>query len=158
ALAQFRTMRSGGQFTPIGVDRPTIVFPGFDGGAEWGGAAVDPARGVLYVNSNDVPWCTQMAKNVISDEAGRGVVVYQEQGSPCHGLNRQGAPPEFPSLVSVGSRLSAQEIEATIKGGRGRMPGFPQLSEDDRTALIEFLTTGKSAQAPSKGREVESGG
>ena len=33
----------------------TIVFPGFDGGAEWGGAAIDPRRSILYVNANEMP-------------------------------------------------------------------------------------------------------
>jgi quinoprotein glucose dehydrogenase len=34
----------------------TIVFPGFDGGAEWGGPAFDPETGLLYVNANEMPW------------------------------------------------------------------------------------------------------
>src|SRR5690606_23733294 len=34
---------------------PTFVVPGLNGGPEWGGAAGDP-EGVLYVNSNEVPW------------------------------------------------------------------------------------------------------
>ena len=37
---------------PSPVGKPTIIFPGFDGGAEWGGPAVDPKTGMLYVNAN----------------------------------------------------------------------------------------------------------
>jgi len=33
ALQQFQTFRSGGPFVPFATDRPTVVFPGFDGGA-----------------------------------------------------------------------------------------------------------------------------
>ncbi len=40
--------------------RATIIFPGFDGGAEWGGPAVDPETGVLYVNANTMAWILQM--------------------------------------------------------------------------------------------------
>ncbi|MEO6964850.1 MAG: PQQ-binding-like beta-propeller repeat protein, partial [Acidobacteriaceae bacterium] len=42
AVKQFRTFRSEGQFVPFSVGVNTVVFPGFDGGAEWGGPAVDP--------------------------------------------------------------------------------------------------------------------
>src|ERR1019366_6746900 len=41
ALAQFRKFRSGGQFLPLAVGLDTVIFPGFDGGAEWGGQAFD---------------------------------------------------------------------------------------------------------------------
>ena len=41
AVEQFRKFRSEGQFVPFSVDKETIVFPGYDGGAEWGGSAVD---------------------------------------------------------------------------------------------------------------------
>ena len=37
ALEKFRTFRSDGQFVPFSVGKDTVVFPGFDGGAEWGG-------------------------------------------------------------------------------------------------------------------------
>jgi quinoprotein glucose dehydrogenase len=33
---------------------PSLVFPGGYGGAEWGGAAVDP-DGILYINANEMP-------------------------------------------------------------------------------------------------------
>src|ERR1035438_6954792 len=48
AVEKFRSFRSEGQFVPFGVGKDTIIFPGFDGGAEWGGAAVDPHTGILY--------------------------------------------------------------------------------------------------------------
>ena len=38
----------------------TIMFPGFDGGAEWGGAAFDPASGLLYVNANEMAWILRL--------------------------------------------------------------------------------------------------
>ncbi len=47
---------------PFSAGKETVVFPGFDGGAEWGGSAVDPATGVLYVNANDIPWTASLTK------------------------------------------------------------------------------------------------
>ena len=46
--------RNEGLFTPPGL-RPTIEMPGNNGGANWGGAAVDPANGLLFVVSKDLP-------------------------------------------------------------------------------------------------------
>ncbi len=43
----------GNIFTPIGL-QTTILFPGTNGGANWGGASFDPATDTLYVNSMDV--------------------------------------------------------------------------------------------------------
>ena len=39
-------------FTPIGL-KPTVLFPGTNGGANWGGASWDPETHTLYVNSMD---------------------------------------------------------------------------------------------------------
>ena len=38
----------------------TVIFPGFDGGAEWGGSAFDPQTRLLYVNANEMPWILEM--------------------------------------------------------------------------------------------------
>ena len=43
-VEQFRKLRSQGQWTPPSFEG-TIIFPGFDGGAEWGGSAFDPETG-----------------------------------------------------------------------------------------------------------------
>ena len=56
AVEAFRRFRSEGQFLPLSVGTQTVVFPGFDGGAEWGGSAFDPGTGLLYVNANEMAW------------------------------------------------------------------------------------------------------
>ncbi|MGB6612192.1 MAG: PQQ-binding-like beta-propeller repeat protein, partial [Acidobacteriaceae bacterium] len=86
ALQMFRTFRSDGQFIPFGVDRQTVVLPGFDGGAEWGGPAIDPATGVLYVNANEMAWTGGLTP--YNPNAGAGAKTYQVQCSICHGVNR----------------------------------------------------------------------
>jgi quinoprotein glucose dehydrogenase len=56
--ARFRdeilSARNEGLFTPPSR-RGTIQMPGNNGGANWGGAAVDPTRGTLVVVSKDLP-------------------------------------------------------------------------------------------------------
>src|SRR2546429_7020711 len=61
ALERFRAVRSGGQFVPASL-QGTIVFPGLDGGGEWGGAAVDPATSVLYVNADEMAWIVSLVQ------------------------------------------------------------------------------------------------
>src|SRR5436190_22740784 len=57
-----------------------------------------------------------------------------------------GSPPAMPSLVGVSSRLTATQISAVIKNGKGRMPGFPNLNQDQVSALIDYLMSGKSKE------------
>lgn len=51
---QILSARNEGLFTPP-AKRGTIQMPGNNGGANWGGAAVDPAKGLLVVVSKDLP-------------------------------------------------------------------------------------------------------
>src|SRR3954468_14998422 len=59
AARRFATLRHDAFFAPPSV-QGTVVLPGFDGGGEWGGAAVDRETGVIYVNASDVPWIAAM--------------------------------------------------------------------------------------------------
>jgi quinoprotein glucose dehydrogenase len=52
---------SDGTFPPLGRQK-TILMPGFEGGAEWGGAAYDPESATLYVNANEIPYTLAMIK------------------------------------------------------------------------------------------------
>ena len=146
ALKEFRKFRSEGQFLPFAVGTDTVVFPGFDGGAEWGGPAIDPETGLIYVNANDVAWTGTLTPNT-GENSAQG--IYLSQCGVCHGEKMTGSPPAIPSLEGVGDRLAPQEIAATIKNGKGRMPGFPGLSDDQMFALITFLMSGKSKELSS---------
>src|SRR6185436_12105914 len=63
AREQFARMRSDGPFKPLGIGVDTTIYPGFDGGAEWGGPAWDPDSGLLYVNANEMAWVGSLAAN-----------------------------------------------------------------------------------------------
>lgn len=137
ALARLKTVRSGGQFVPPST-QGTMIFPGFDGGGEWGGAAHDPETGILYVNSNEMPWILQMVD--LSSTTGTGERLYATQCATCHGPDRKGdALQTHPSLVGLADRLDRPTVDARITQGKGRMPGFAHLSQEARKALIAFL-------------------
>lgn len=158
-LAKFRTMRSEGPFVPLSTEKDTIIFPGFDGGAEWGGSAADPKSGILYVNSNDVPSYTRLVPLKASANASNGEQVYETNCAACHGADRTGSPPAMPSLVGIGSRMFPNEIANIIVKGRGRMPGFPQLVEPDLRALRSYLmSNGATAGKSDERKEVVSTG
>ena len=137
AVDKFRSFRSQGLFIPFGLDKQTVVFPGFDGGAEWGGPAVDPKSGVIYINANEMAWTGGLA----ADKPARtpGEAIYRSQCSICHGADRSGSPPGFPSLIGVGKKLKDSQITATIHQGKGRMPTFPNLTDAQVISLLKFL-------------------
>lgn len=136
ALTQFRNMRSGGPFLPFTVGKDTIVLPGFDGGAEWGGPAVDPS-GTIYINSNDIAWLGALAAT--DEQTSAGERIYQEQCSSCHGDKLQGSPPQFPALTNITARMGQPDIIRIVHAGRGRMPGFPHIKGTELDALLGFL-------------------
>ncbi len=55
-----------------------MIFPGFDGGAEWGGAAWDPKTGILYINSNEMAWILRLVPRVLGTEAVTGSALYRQ--------------------------------------------------------------------------------
>jgi glucose dehydrogenase len=54
ALAEVRQYRRGPLYTPPSLGG-TVTMPGAIGGAGWGGGAVDPATGMLYVKASNSP-------------------------------------------------------------------------------------------------------
>jgi len=155
ALEKFRTFRSDGQFVPLSSDKPTVVFPGFDGGAEWGGPAVDPKTGVLYVNANEMAWTGQLG--LTAPHASGGATLYASQCSICHGATRAGSPPAFPSLVGVTTRLTDDQIREIVAHGRGRMVGFPSMDPAKVSELIEYLRTPPNEAAERSAASEHSG-
>ena len=137
AVARFNTLRNDGQYTPPSI-RGTLVFPGFDGGGEWGGAAVDHETAVLYVNGNQVPNIAALAP-VVSPTVTSGLAIYRTTCASCHGANRQGDGVRTPSLVSVGSKLTGTQIRDVLDHGRGFMPSFASLSVVQRDAVTAYL-------------------
>ncbi len=137
---RFRMLRNA-FFAP--PSRPgSIVLPGFDGGGEWGGAAVDPETATLFVNASDVPWIATMrepARLPPSTGAPRdGATVYAAACAACHGANRRGRD-RAPSLIGLAERLSKDEVRRTIDWGRGFMPSFASLPAVEKRALVQYL-------------------
>lgn len=139
-LERFREIRTGSPWDPPSTEG-TLIFPGFDGGAEWGGAAFDPETGILYVNSNEMPWILEMVEAEAPDE-GMPVAerIYSINCAVCHGSNRTGVQHGAnPTLVDIGERMSDDELNEVIVQGRGVMPSFGFLSDEELDAIVQFL-------------------
>ena len=143
-LRQFRKIRSAGQFIPPSREG-TIVFPGFDGGAEWGGSAFDPETGLLYVNSNEMAWILRLVERPAGTETTAGE-LYRKHCASCHRADRRGTPPEFPSLVNLRGRMSEAKVFDIVHDGAGRMPAFASLKRDALTAILQYVMHGSDTR------------
>jgi quinoprotein glucose dehydrogenase len=157
AVKRFHEIVHDGQFVPMSVGKETLMWPGFDGGGEWGGSAFDPETHLLYINANDVGLTEALVKH--DPGLSMGSSIYMSHCSVCHGADRAGAPPEIPSLIGVEHRLTTLQITNTIQVGKGRMPAFPELANGSVqfSALMRFVATGKDkvASTPEPGAEKE---
>lgn len=148
--------RYGHMFMPPSTEG-TVVFPGFDGGGEWGGAAFDPSSGWLYVNANEMPWIHTMVPTFDQAGAGPGKSVYTVNCGMCHGPSMAGDPTgDYPSLIGVGERMKAGELENIITKGKGRMPGFQHLKASEREAVLAYITKQENSEPDAHEEGMES--
>ncbi len=121
--------------------KETVMFPGFDGGMEWGGGAADP-EGVYYVNVNEMPWLLQMIETRHADgsQLATGERDYMLYCGVCHGLDLKGnVELKFPSLLDIDKRKTRAEIEQMTRQGRGRMPSYDTMPEEKRVAILDYV-------------------
>lgn len=134
ALADFRKYRSA-MYSPPDLNG-NIIFPGVDGGGEWGGPAYDPETGLLYVNANEMPWLQRLVPR--SDKS-----LYASQCATCHGDDLKGSR-DAPSLVGIATRRTRDQLVQVIGQGTGKMPAFAAALDNNAVnALAEFLITGR---------------
>jgi quinoprotein glucose dehydrogenase len=150
---KWERLRRAGEFDPPSL-QGTILFPGMDGGAEWGGTAYDPASGRLFVNANEMAWVVRLAERKMPDgPSATGRELYERYCASCHRSDLRGNPPEFPSLVGLAERRSLDEVADVVHDGAGRMPGNAHLPGAVRRAIVRYVVDGTSqtvsADAPT---------
>jgi quinoprotein glucose dehydrogenase len=129
-------------FDPISLNG-TVIFPGLDGGGEWGGPTFDPETGVLYVNTNEMPWvltAVDISNKPISQEnfEQAGKRLYQNNCMACHGPERQGSG-NYPTLIGVEKKYTPASFYNLIQSGRRMMPAFKQLNENEKEAIASYV-------------------
>ncbi len=67
---QFRMASYKGEFTPPTLNQRFIEYPGYNGGSDWGSIAVDPHRGIMVANYNDMPNYDKLISRRAADKQG----------------------------------------------------------------------------------------
>lgn len=144
-LGRLRLYRNGPQFTPPSL-QGSILLPGFDGGAEWGGASWDPETGLFFVNANEMAWVVKLVERK-QERLSTGRILYRRYCASCHKESLAGAPPEFPSLQNLAGRRSLEQVRKVATAGAGRMPGFGHLRPGSLDAILAFVYRGEDKEA-----------
>ena len=147
---KFLSYSSGNIFNPPSKEG-TIIFPGFDGGGEWGGPAFDPETGILYINAGEMPWILTMIdvknkKAVNETFLQAGERLYMRNCVTCHGPERKGGG-NYPSLIGIYKKYDEASFHQLVSNGRKMMPAFNKLSDQEKSALASFILDRKSEQA-----------
>lgn len=136
----------------------TLIWPGYDGGAEWGGASFNPESKMLFINSNEMPWILTMKESQQIESQKEtvekvGSQLYTRNCMVCHGEDKKGSG-DFPSLVDIENRISSDSLISLLHAGRGMMPSFNQLNEDEKRSISSYLLKLDDLQDEFKGKSL----
>jgi len=139
---KLKNLNTGFIFNPPSK-KGTVIFPGFDGGAEWGGPAYDPTTQLLYINSNEMPWILTMVDQKtdlpkIETKGEAGSRLYKANCMACHGPERKGAG-NYPSLIDLNVKYNENTFINLLKNGRRMMPAFTQLNKEEHQAIAAYI-------------------
>jgi quinoprotein glucose dehydrogenase len=111
AWIEEKKMVAGGLYQPVRLNQPTISFPGLQGGNNWGGAAFDPASGLLFVNTSDLGQVTELvpSQGPLPYERGPTSGRFQQADTrmPCQ-------QPPWGQLHAVDTKTGALRWQATL--------------------------------------------
>jgi quinoprotein glucose dehydrogenase len=108
---QFRQAAYDGIYTPPTTDRHWIQYPGYNGGSDWGGVAIDPRRGIIVANYNDMPNHNRLVPREEADAAGLAPIYSPKAG-------------EETSLGEAGPQVGAPYAIQVNAGWRGEWTGL----------------------------------
>lgn len=136
-IAELRNSQTGQPFIPLSITKKTIFFPATDGGATWGGAAVDE-NSVIYIPAKQNPVYSSLVPVEKSIE-NSGKSLYVQHCQSCHGVNREGSEDgTIPPLREVHKKYSESVLNQILGKGRGRMPAFNFLSAAEKKAILAY--------------------
>jgi quinoprotein glucose dehydrogenase len=147
--AKLDTFHSGQMFIPESKEG-TVILPGLDGGAEWGGPSVDPSDATLFINANEMAWILHMLdvdnKPKENENYGSaGARLFKQNCMSCHGGDMKGSG-NYPSILDENKKLNKDQFIEFISAGRRMMPAFSFLKQQDKEAIAAYVLGLKTEQ------------
>lgn len=98
------------------------------------------AAAIVCISYQGTP-LTVYAASDATPSANSGTQSYADHCAICHGEHREGILPAFPPLLDINRQMTDQQIVTLIHAGKGRMPAFPNLQNEELTGLLHYLAT-----------------
>lgn len=133
-----------GLFVPPSDKYETIMLPGALGGVNFGNTASDPAKGMVYILTQEYPSVYKLERVktprelMSKDDLQKAKTLISTSCRSCHGENLAGRG-IAPSIVNSGQRITFEDFKTLITNGRGQMPGLVHIDEPGVTALYKYL-------------------
>nr|WKN34816.1 PQQ-binding-like beta-propeller repeat protein [Tunicatimonas sp. TK19036] len=143
--AKIDSMQTG-FFIPLSDKKATVSLPGAVGGVSWGNTASNPEKGMFYALSIDYPSfygklgrrdAPRPGEPTKEEQIAGGQNIYAQNCQVCHGEDRAGAI--GPSLLNLRSQFNYDQFQQLVAAGRGEMPAFSHINEDQMKNLYSFL-------------------
>ncbi|SEK29902.1 outer membrane protein assembly factor BamB family protein [Parapedobacter koreensis] len=162
-----------GLFQPLSASYEIVTNPGAVGGANFGNTAADPQKGIVYVQTQELADFYSLKKRepapprsaggfgggrnpVVSPERlAQGKVLYAQHCQTCHGENRAGINGLGTTLVNLSTRVNTEAFKGIMAVGKGRMPGFPHLTETEIADIYAYLTPEAQRGPGNQGGEAD---
>ncbi|RAJ10258.1 quinoprotein glucose dehydrogenase [Arenibacter echinorum] len=149
-----------GLYTPLSDKTETLAMPGPVGGVNWGMTAANPTEGTVFVIS--INWPSVYDKLLTLDQLQNrstkvpvstgNSVIYQQNCASCHGVNRTGLV--GPSLIDIEQSMQFNDFSQVLISGRGDMPSFSHLRDEEIKELYDFLADQSRNQSEGRGKNT----
>lgn len=118
----------------------SIILPTAHGGANWGGASVNPNTNRLFVNSTDIPWILKLTdlKKIRAANQLNGEILFRTYCSSCHGADKKGTA-IGPDLTSRVKKYRNEQITSIVQNGAPPMPSFGFLPEAQIASIVAYV-------------------
>jgi quinoprotein glucose dehydrogenase len=152
---RMKTIHSG-LFEPLSDQYETITMPGANGGTITGNTASNPLKGLVFVSTQDKPSVYKLKKAepaelripLSANETEAAKALFAQNCQTCHGTTYQGGL--GPSLANINNRVTFDNFKTTVSVGKGQMPAFLHLGEQNVTAIYKLLS-GPTAPGGNRG-------
>ncbi|WP_336518287.1 PQQ-binding-like beta-propeller repeat protein [Pollutibacter soli] len=117
-----------------------LMLPTAHGGANWGGASVNPETNTLFVNSTDIPMILKITdlKKIRAANQLNPEILFRTYCSNCHGADKKGTG-VGPDLTGRAKNYNNEQIASILMKGAPPMPSFKFLNSQQIAAIVAYV-------------------